>query len=441
MEKMYQYLWRTAALGRDFHLTDGRMLHLVNPGNQNFDAGPDFSNARIRVDGMQWAGNVEIHLRASDWYHHGHDRNPAYDQVMLHVVGVNDRSVTRKDGSMMPTLVFNVPEEAQRLYVSLTSPVAEKIRCAASISKIPRLTLEDWLESLALERIQEKASRILDENDNLRGDWEQTCFVTLARGLGFGLNGVPFEILARSLPLKFIRRHSDNLFQIEALLFGQAGMLDSSCRIFDDYYQQLCREYYFLARKYSLKPMQTSVWKFARTRPQNFPHRRIAFLCKALEGGFPLMGSLLDADTPEQTLSLFGWRLSGFWKDRFSFDTPASRTTDRLSQTSVYSLAINVAAPLMYAYAARHGNESPALHALRLLELLPPEKNTLTRDFETLGLCAANAMRSQALIQLHKRYCDEGRCLDCRFSNRMIAAVARESAGIYTVVSENEEWL
>ena len=282
MEKMYQYLWRTAALGRDFHLTDGRMLHLVNPGNQNFDAGPDFSNARIRVDGMQWAGNVEIHLRASDWYHHGHDRNPVYDQVMLHVVGVNDRSVTRKDGSMMPTLVFNVPEEAQRLYVSLTSPVAEKIRCAASISKIPRLTLEDWLESLALERIQEKATRILDENDNLRGDWEQTCFVTLARGLGFGLNGVPFEILARSLPLKFIRRHSDNLFQIEALLFGQAGMLDSSCRIFDDYYQQLCREYYFLARKYSLKPMQTSVWKFARTRPQNFPHRRIAFLCKAI---------------------------------------------------------------------------------------------------------------------------------------------------------------
>lgn len=153
------------------------------------------------------------------------------------------------------------------------------------------------------------------------------------------------------------------------------------------------------------------------------------------------MGSLLDADTPEQTLSLFGWRLSGFWKDRFSFDTPASRTTDRLSQTSVYSLAINVAAPLMYAYAARHGNESPALRALRLLELLPPEKNTLTRDFETLGLCAANAMRSQALIQLHKRYCDEGRCLDCRFSNRMIAAVAHESAGIYTVVSENEEWL
>lgn len=431
MEKMYQYLWRTAALGRDFRLTDGRKVHVANPGRQNFNAGPDFSSARITVNQTKWAGNVEIHLKASDWFHHGHDRDPAYDQVILHVVGADDRAVCRADGTPIPTLVLTVPEEARRLYSSLTSTVAEKIRCAHSISRLQPLEREDWLESLAIERLQEKADRILTENASLRGDWEQTCFVTLARGLGFGLNGTPFEMLARSIPLKFIRRHSDNSFQIEALLFGQAGMLDSSSRIFDEYYQQLCREYFFLARKYGLKPLNPSVWKYSRTRPQNFPHRRIAFLCKALEGGSPLMGSILDADTPERTARLFGWTLSGFWHTHFSFDAPAARVADRLGQASTDSLAINVAAPLLYAYAAQRGDDTLAERALRLLESLPPEKNSLTRDFESLDIHAHNAMRSQALVQLHKRYCDENRCLECRFSNRMIAAVAREASASY----------
>ncbi len=431
MEMMYQYLWRTGALGREFTLTDGRSVRVVSPGLHNTDAGPDFSNARIKIDGILWAGNIEIHLKASDWFRHKHHDDPAYDSIILHLVGVADKPVHRKDGSPIPTAIFPIPVEVASLYARLTSPGGD-IRCGADVATLPALVKEDWLESLAMERIQEKASAILEENRNLCGDWEQTCFVRFARALGFGLNGVPFEILARSIPLKYIHRHADNPFQIEAIVFGQAGMLDSSCRIFDDRYQALCREYFFLMRKYGLRPMNQSIWKFARTRPNNFPHRRLAFLCKALEGGFSMMRALIDGASDRETIAgLFSWSLSGFWRDHFSFDTQAHRISETLSRASLDSIIINFAAPVLYAYASERGDIQLAEKAIGLLEKTDPEDNRFTRRWETIGIKAGNALRSQALIQLHKCYCDEHRCLDCRFCNRMIAKVAKESMPSY----------
>lgn len=440
MEMMYQYLWRTAAFGKDFVLADGRPLHVSSPGRQNFDAGPDFFGARMTLDGNLWVGNVEIHVKASDWFRHGHQSDPAYDSIILHVVGVNDApAVCRADGSPVPTLLMTVPEEAARLYAGLAAKDS-RIRCAPDVASLPRLVCEDWLETLAVERLQQKAARLLDENRNLAGDWEQTCFVALARGLGFGLNGTPFEMLARGLPLKFIHRHSDNPFQIEALVFGQAGMLDPSSRIFDDYYQQLCREYFFLVRKYGLRPLPPSLWKYARTRPQNFPHRRLAFLCKALEGGFAMMRRILESSDDIDALArLFDWRLTGFWHGHFSFDAPAARAADTLSPASVRSLVINVAVPLVYAYASQRGDEDMAQKAAEILERLPPENNVFVRGWENLGLKAHNAFRSQALLHLHKNYCSEGRCLDCRFGNRLICRVARESVAKYGESAESEE--
>lgn len=440
MEMMYQYLWRTAALGKDFLLIDGRPLHVSSPGRQNFDAGPDFSNARITVDGTQWAGNVEIHVKASDWFRHGHQTDKAYDSIVLHVVGLNDAPcVCRADGSEVPTLLFAVPVEAAALYGELAAKDG-RIRCASGIGSLPGIVREDWLETLAVERMQQKAARVLEENRNLSGDWEQTCFVVLARALGFGLNGIPFEMLARNLPLKVIHRHSDNPFQIEALVFGQAGMLDPSTRIFDEYYQQLCREYFFLLRKYGLRPMPQSLWKYARTRPQNFPHRRLAFLCKSLEGGFSMMRRILEASESVEGLArLFDWRLTGFWHEHFSFDAPAARTADTLGQASVNSLIINVASPLVYAYASQRGDMAMGQRAFEILEKLPPEGNTLVRGWQSVGLKAHNAMRSQALIHLHKSYCVEGRCLDCRFGNRLICLVAKEAMAEYRSSSESGE--
>lgn len=426
MEKMYQYMWKYMVLGRDFSLSDGRTARILHPGRLNSDAGPDFFNARIEVDGIVWAGNIEIHIKASDWFHHGHDKDPAYDSIILHVVVINDATVSRADGSTMPTLLFVAPRDAIDLYGRLSATGAS-VRCGSCLGLLPGLTREDWLESLGIERLQTKAARITDYLKSLKGDWEQTCFVALARAMGFGLNGTPLEILARNLPLKYIYHHSDNPFQIEALLFGQAGFLDSSVNIFSEYYQQMCREYYFLARKYSLRPMNPTAWKFARTRPYNFPHRRIAFLAKALEGGFSLMRKMIERrDNIEALSELFKLELTGFWKNHYSFESEAPDNSGLMSPVSINILLINLAAPFFAAYGAMRGDEATAGAGQRLLESLQPEKNGIINVWSTLGLKAHNAFRSQALIHLRKEYCDAGRCLDCRFGNKLLKLSATE---------------
>lgn len=433
MEMMYQYIWRSGALGRHFTLEDGRYAELLSPGILNTDAGPDFSAARLIIDGVQWAGNIEIHVKASDWYRHRHQTDPAYDNIILHVVGIPDAQICRSDGTPVPTLVIPASEEVVGIYNSLTAP-SGKIRCSARVASVPRLVSEDWFESVALERLAQKAGRILEEYRHLAGDWEQTCFVLLARGMGFGINAEPFEILARNIPLRIIHHHSDNPFQLEALLLGQAGLLDPSIRIFDEYYQQLCREYYFLARKYSLRPMPPQLWKYARTRPQNFPHRRIVLLCKALESGFAIARRILDcADDIDELRKLFDWHLSGFWHTHFSFDTPALKVSDCLGEASVNSLLINVVAPYLYAYSIQSGNPVYGERAINLLESLPAERNTLVRQWESLGFHAHNALRSQAFIQLCKCWCDAGRCLECRFGHNLIGRLVREETGAYGV--------
>lgn len=440
MEMLYQHIWRTGALGRYLILDDGRDIELLSPGILNTDAGPDFSAARLIIDGIEWVGNVEVHVKASDWYRHGHQTNPDYDNIILHVVGCNDAQVTRADGSPIPTITIPVSDEARGVYESLVNPTG-KIRCAQSAGSISRLVCEDWFESVAIERLTQKAQRALDEFDRLAGDWEQTCFVMLARGLGFGLNSEPFEMLARSIPLRIIHHHSDNPFQIEAILMGQAGLLDPSVRIFDDYYQQLCREYYFLLRKYGLRPMQQRLWKYARTRPQNFPHRRIAMLCKALESGFSLARRMIDcSDDIDRLRALFSWKLTGFWREHFSFDAPASRVPESLSEGSINSLLINVVAPFLYAYSMQTADDLLGERAINLLENLPPEHNTLVRQWQSLGFRAHNALRSQAFIQLCKCWCDAGRCLECRFGNSLIYRIVSEDFAAYGVERSRQRY-
>ena len=410
--------------GRTLRECGGAEIAVVDPGRLNTDAGPDFFNSKIKVDGTEWAGNVEIHVKASDWIRHDHQNDPAYDSIILHVVGVSDRRIHRSDGSLIPQVEVTMPEGFFRTYSSLESDLYA-IRCARQLPDISALTITDWLESLSVERIQNKAARVMEVFRNCGSDWQQTCFVILARALGFGLNGDPFEMLARSVPLRILHHHSDNPLQLQAILFGQAAMLDSSCHIFDEYYQLLCREYYFLARKYGLRPMRGALWKYARTRPQNFPHRRIAFLAKACENGFSLLSAILSAKDDEEKLrEIFAWKLEGYWHSHFSFDVEAKASADTLSRSSVTLLIINVVAPLIYAYGARIGDPDLAEKALDLLSSLPPENNGIIRDWEQYGLRADDALRSQALLHLRKEYCDPRKCLFCRFGHSLLSKSA-----------------
>lgn len=406
--------------GKTFSDADGASIEVIDPGRLNPDSGPDFFNSKIKINGIEWAGNVEIHVKASDWVRHRHDSDPAYDSVILHVVGISDRRIYRRDGSLIPQVEITLPEDFFKVYACLTES-AKPVKCASSLSKLSVLSITDWLESLSVERLQSKAQRANDVLKLNSNDWEQTCFVMIARALGFGLNGDPFEMLSRSLPLRILHHHSDNPFQLQALLFGQAAMLDSSLHIFDEYYQLLCREYYFLARKYGLRPMQPGLWKYARTRPQNFPHRRIAFLAKACEGGFSLFSKILDnIESYEKLSELFKWQLSGYWHSHFSFDTEAHHVSDTLSEASIVLIIINAVVPLIYAYSLSRGYCDMAEKGLNMLTTLPPENNTIIRSWNQLGIKADNALRSQALIHLRKEYCDRRECLSCRWGHQLL---------------------
>ncbi len=406
--------------GRKLTDSDGRTLEVIDPGRLNTDSGPDFFNSKIKADGTEWAGNIEIHVKASDWMRHGHHNDPAYDSIILHVVGVADQRIRRRDGSLIPQVVLTMPEEFFRTFSTLQTEI-DAIRCMPAIKSLSQLTITDWLETLSIERVQMKGERIKEIYKNCGNDWEQTCFIVLSRALGFGLNGDPFEMLARSIPLKILHHHSDNPLQLQAILFGQAAMLDSSLYIFDEYYQLLCREYYFLARKYNLRPMRPGLWKYSRTRPQNFPHRRIAFLSKACEGGFALFSRILESKGNEEAArELFNWELEGYWHSHFSFDTENKTGGNTLSKTSITSLLINVTAPLLYAYGAMRDDPDLAEKGLDLLSMLPPEANSITREWENCGLRSKDALRSQALIQLRKEYCDKRKCLYCRFGNNLL---------------------
>lgn len=426
MEKVLQYMWQFRMWGSsEKTLTDGRRVLLLDPGKLNTDAGPDFFNAKVIIDGVEWAGNVEIHIKASDWKRHGHNNDKAYDNIILHVVGIDDDVVCRNDGSVVPQLVMSLTPDIAKKYTDLVEG-ASAIRCGEYLKTISSLTIFDWLETLAFERVQMKATRFIDLLATNCGDWEEVCYVYFSRALGFGLNSVPFEMLAKSLPLSVLRKHSDSLLQLEALLFGQAGMLDMSEHIFDEYYQLLCREYYFLSKKYQLRPMARHIWKFARTRPANFPHRRIAMLAQFSLGGFAIMRQIIEAKGDIDNLrKIFATELTGYWKEHISFDVIASRTPSVLSKKSIDILLINLVVPLYYAYGGHSGDHRIEDTTIDLLSQIEAESNSIITQWTNVGLKADNALSSQALIHLKNEYCDARKCLYCRIGNQMMRVAGR----------------
>lgn len=428
MEQLYQYIWKhklwsqhhSQSAESELLTVDGHKITVLYPGRHNSDAGPDFLGARIKIDDREWAGNVEIHVRASDWKRHGHSADPAYGNVILHVVGVDDLRIPDSKGGYIPQTVITFPEAFVSLYARMAKRMS-KPDCADAISGVGEPALTFWLDKLVVERMQRKSQRIIETVRHLDGDWQRACFVTLARALGFSLNADPMEMLARNLPLSVVAKHSDSLLQIEALLFGQAGMLDTSIHIFDEYYQTLCREYYFLARKYGLKPMRADLWKFARTRPQNFPTRRIALLAKALEGGFSLMADILEKTcNKNEAETLFDWELGEYWLENLDFDQPCERLSPSLSFSAKNLLRINLAAPLLYAYGAWRGDEEMSERGLDLWHESDSENNAVIRQWNIYGLKPKSAADSQALIELSNEYCEHHRCRDCRFGYAML---------------------
>lgn len=420
-----QYVWKHRLWRSEDMVTNtGKKVRVVDPGLLNTDAGPDFFNAKIEIDGHMWVGNVEMHYRATDWKRHHHDSDKAYDSVILHVVAKDDAPVRRTNGELIPQLVLEVSPQFNADYASLVGATIE-VPCATKIKQVPHLTIVEWVEGLAFERLHGKVERIHQLLDSFNGSWEDVCYVTLARNFGFGINNDAFERLARRTPLRLLGKHSDSVLQIEALLFGQAGMLDAQKPGMDSYYNQLCTEYAFLSNKFQLTPMEKESWKLFRIRPQNFPYRRIAMLAQFIEGGFRMMNRILDAEGEKEMRALFEVELSGYWTKHYTFGKPNERATATLSRNSIDIILINTVAPLLYAYGELTGNYEMTDKAIKLLEDLRAESNSIVAHFVAYGIDCPDALTSQALVQLKREYCDARKCIYCKIGHHLLSKAAR----------------
>lgn len=425
MEKLMQYVWKHRLWRSEDMVTNtGKKVRVVDPGLLNTDAGPDFFNAKIEIDGHMWVGNVEMHYRATDWKRHHHDSDKAYDSVILHVVAKDDAPVRRTNGELIPQLVLEVSPQFNADYASLVGATIE-VPCATKIKQVPHLTIVEWVEGLAFERLHGKVERIHQLLDSFNGSWEDVCYVTLARNFGFGINNDAFERLARRTPLRLLGKHSDSVLQIEALLFGQAGMLDAQKPGMDSYYNQLCTEYAFLSNKFQLTPMEKESWKQFRIRPQNFPYRRIAMLAQFIEGGFRMMNRILEAEGEKEMRALFEVELSGYWIKHYTFGKPNERATATLSRSSIDIILINTVAPLLYAYGELTGNYEMTDKAIKLLEDLRAESNSIVSHFVAYGIDCPDALTSQALVQLKREYCDARKCIYCKIGHHLLSKAAR----------------
>ena len=414
MEQLLHYVWKHKIFPlHELRTTDGRLLEVLNPGIHNTDAGPDFTGAKIKLDGVEWVGNVELHLKTSDWFRHHHDTDAAYANIILHVATEIDRPLYYPNGQEVPQLQLAVPQQVQDNYTALSRSDGHP-RCRHVVGALPLFTVHNWMTSLTLERFEERTRQIMERREALDKNWEDTLFVTLARNFGFGINGDAFERWAQSIPMNAVAKHRDDLFQIEAIFFGQAGLLEGEC--VDDYSLRLQREYRYLRQKFSLTPIDPKVWKFLRLRPQNFPHIRIAQLAMLYYEQRLNLSRLINAANLEETTALLLTHVSDYWRTHYTFDAPPSRPMEKaLSPTSIQLILINSVAPILFAYGKYKSEASLCDRAFDLWQQLPPENNTIIRNWVSAGITCENAADSQALIQLHRNYCQRRDCLRCKF--------------------------
>lgn len=395
MEKLLHFAWKHKILPlRSLLTTEGESVEVIDPGQANRNQGADFFNAKVKIGQTVWAGYVEIHVKASDWFRHGHHEDARYNNVVLHVVQTADAQAVTQDGKALPTLQIDFPAHMLTRYQELCQ-TDDYPRCHRVVASIPSLKVHSWMEQLLAERLDGKSARILKRVKESRGDWEQAAFATLARSFGFGINGELLEEWAAHVPLAAAAKHRNNLLQVQALFLGTAGLIGhlgphDGCDA-----QKAEAEYAYLAHKFSLPAPPPFLWRYLRTRPYNFPHLRILQLAAVFHHGGAQLHALLEAsDTALLQRCLQG--------------APLSVSAIRL-------IAINTVAPLLYAYGQAQGNDTLVSRAMDLLESLPAENNYIIRQWSACGLEAGTAAHSQALIQLKREYCDRYDCLRCHF--------------------------
>ena len=389
-EIVLHYIWEHCLwAGFEQYTTDGKKVEILSVGEHNRDAGPDYSHARIRIDGHEWVGNIEIHVCSSDWTKHHHHLDKAYDNIILHVVRTADKPIYNSKGELVPQCELNYPSDKDYLSALFESAqrmdsAIARIGCAEQLLHDPRLLTEGWRKTLLCKRLECKRASITRLLEITKGSWEHALYISLARNFGFHTNSVPFEELAINTPLSCLQKHRNSLFQLTALLLGQAGLVQEP---------ELQKEYDFLRVKFGLTPLEGSIWKHARLRPQNSPELRIRQFAQLMHQSENLLSKILDTDDLKELEVLFA--------------------VPQMGKSSVDILLINTVIPYKYAYALHQNNPVKAEQALRLMEKIPAENNTIVRQWRVLGQEVKNAADTQALLHLYQNYCQPHNCLNC----------------------------
>lgn len=420
-EDFLHFIWENRLFFKNnLKSSDNENIEILNIGIKNNDAGADFFNAKIKIEDRIWAGNIEIHIKSSDWEHHKHHQNKAYNNVILQVVFQNDKDVFHESGEKVRTLILNFDE---KIFQNFQQMLASKkwIPCEKKIQAIESFEIKFWLNRIFFERLETKSqiiNNLLNQNKN---SWEESFYQYLSNNFGQKTNSQPFEMLAKSLPLKYLAKQKDNLLQIEAMLFGQAGFLNEN--IDNEYYIQLKKEYVFLQKKYNLKPLEKHVWKFLRLRPSNFPTVRIAQFANLIHKSNKLFSKILEITNIQEIENLFSISASEFWDTHYNFEKESSKKKKTIGKSTIDNILINTIIHFIFAYGKFKNSEKFIERSISFAEKINAEKNSMIDKWKEIGINPQNSLESQALIHLKNEYCQKEKCTNCRFGNLILKQV------------------
>jgi hypothetical protein len=422
-EEILHFIWKFKSFKiLNLKTIDGTAISISSVGFHNLDAGPDFSEAKIKIGDTLWAGNVEIHIKSSDWLKHQHQYDKAYDNVILHVVWEYDAAIKRTDGTLIPTLVLKdiVDSHVMENYLQLKENTYW-IPCQNSLKTIDNLVKQQCLDRMMMERLEQKSEDINLIYQNSKQNWEETFYTVLAKSFGFRVNGLPFELLSNQLPQLLFAKYKNNPIYIDALIFGVAGFLNQTFE--EEYPQLLIKEYQFLKTKHQLKEIDISVWKFSKTRPDNFPTVRLGQFAALVYKSQHLFSKIIEVDDVKNYLLFFeDLPINLYWETHYQFNKIlAQKRSLALGKESINSILINTISPLLFFYGKQTGQKNYIDRGLELLENLKPENNAIVRQFGELGYPFSNAFDTQALIQLKKYHCDQKKCLNCTIGINLLS--------------------
>jgi len=417
-EDFLQFLWENKLFKTDnLKTVEGDKVEILNHGFRNTDAGADFLNAKIKIDDKIWAGNIEIHFNSSDWNKHKHHENKAYNNVILHVVKNFDKESFRENGEKIATLILDFNP---KIFESFELMLKNKkwIACENEIKSIEFFYTKQWLNRLFIERLETKSNSIIDVLKQNQFNWEETFYQHLAKNFGQKTNSQPFEMLAKSLPMKYLAKQKDNLLQIEAMLFGQAGFLDDVYN--DEYYNKLKKEYLFLNQKFDLKPIEKHLWKFLRLRPSNFPTIRIAQFANLIYKSNKLFSKILEINDLNDILDLFDVSASKYWDTHYNFDKESAEKKKKLGNETVYNIIINTVIQFLFTYGKVKKIDTLVEKSIDIAENIKSESNSILDKWKEIGLNSENSLESQALLQLKNEYCNYDKCTTCQIGRILI---------------------